>query len=76
MCGFPWVRRDGRHADFCGDPAIFGEPDLRKPPSTLANCGKYTGVDSHRLRGERPCEPCREALNVYRRAQFSRLGAR
>lgn len=38
-----------------------------------SKCGTARGRDQHRHRGEKPCEPCREAWNVVSRERLARL---
>ena len=37
------------------------------PPTTDERCGTYAGYKAHRKRQEQLCEPCRDAMNEYRR---------
>ena len=36
------------------------------------NCGTYQGARRHRRHGEKLCQPCRDAQNVYRRALWAK----
>lgn len=46
----------------------FRRGDTVTPPtSTFANCGTVAGADKHRRRREKPCDPCREAVNAAAR---------
>ena len=38
--------------------------------------GTYAGAQAHRLRGEKPCEPCRDAQNAYTREWRKRTAYR
>jgi HNH endonuclease len=39
-------------------------------PTLDKRCGKYAGYKAHRDRGEQLCQPCRDAMNAYRRAKW------
>lgn len=41
---------------------------MEKSPATLdERCGTYAGYKAHRKRTEELCQPCRDAMNEYRR---------
>ena len=43
-------------------PGATRNHDRRQPP-----CGTIAGENAHRIRGEQPCEQCREARKAYMR---------
>jgi hypothetical protein len=40
---------------------------------TKAACGTYGGYQRHHRRGEKPCDPCRDAATAYNRDRRKRL---
>jgi 5-methylcytosine-specific restriction endonuclease McrA len=41
---------------------------MEKSPATVdERCGTYAGYKAHRKRNEELCQPCRDAMNEYRR---------
>ena len=39
-------------------------------PTVDKRCGTYRGYKAHRSRNEQLCQPCRDAMNAYRRAKW------
>jgi len=40
------------------------------PPTADKRCGTYSGYKAHRDRTEQLCQPCRDAMNAYRREKW------
>ena len=40
------------------------------PPTLDERCGLYSGYKAHRDRNEQICQPCRDAMNAYRRQKW------